>query len=363
MPEKLLISSAPVFELDGEVNAELGLALQRLEVRETTEGLKTLTARFIAYGPKPGSPHEQLLYLDGQTFDFGKELSVSIGPGAGARNVFRGFISGIEGDFAMMGQREPHVVVFAEDKLMNLRMTRRAKTYEQVTDADIASQIASEHGLTAQADAEGPTYDVVQQWNQSDLAFLRDRARLVQAEIWFADDALHFKTRDKRTATELTLVHGNHLLELSARADLAHQRTKVKVSGYDASARERIEEEAGEEAIQAEISGGRTGVAVLSQAFGERTSYRVREVPLVGTEARDWARAEMLRRARAFVTVVGTTDGSPDMVVGSKLTFERVGAPFNGAGYYVTSVYHTYDLQDGHRTRFVAERATIQEGA
>ena len=35
----------------------------------------------------------------------------------------------------------------------------------------------------------------------SDLAFLRERARQVRAEVWFADDKLHFKSRDKRTAT------------------------------------------------------------------------------------------------------------------------------------------------------------------
>src|SRR5207253_1669142 len=90
---------------------------------------------------------------------------------------------------------EPEVVVFAEDKLMSLRMTRRCRTYKDVTDADIVQTIASEHGLSAQAEAPGPTYDVVQQWNQSDLAFLRDRARLLQAELWVQDDALHFKTR------------------------------------------------------------------------------------------------------------------------------------------------------------------------
>jgi phage protein D len=242
-------------------------------------------------------------------------------------------------------------------------MTRRMKTYKQVTDADIAQAIASEHSLQAQVDAEGPTYDVVQQWNMSDLAFLRERARKIQAEIWFGDNALNFKTRDKRTATELTLVQGNQLIELQARADLAHQRTKVKVSGYDASQRESVDEEAGSDAIQAEVSGGRTGPSALEQAFGERVSYRVREAPLTTAEARDWARAEMLRRSRGFVTAIGTTRGSPDMIVGSRLTFERTGHPFDGAGYYATSVRHTYDLKDGHRTHFVAERATIQEGA
>ena len=35
------------------------------------------------------------------------------------------------------------------------------------------------------------------------------------------------------------------------------------------------------------------------------------------------------------------------MVVGSRLTLERVGAPFEGDGYYVTRVRHTYDLAHG----------------
>lgn len=361
MTESLLSTPAPVFRIGDDPQPELARDVRRLEVRETTAGLKTLTARFIAHGPQSDAPEEIQLYLDGKIIDFGKQLKVSLGAGADARTVFDGYVTALEAVFRE--GREPEVVVFAEDKLMDLRMTRRMKTYEKMTDAEMAESIAGEHNIDAQVDAKGPTYDIVQQWNQSDLAFLRARARKIQAEIWYADSTLHFKTRDKRTATALTLVQGNHIIDFQGRADLAHQRTKVKVSGYDASLRDVIDEEAGEEAIQAEISGGRTGPQILKQAFGERISYRVREVPLVGTEATDWARAEMLRRARGFVTVVAVTRGSPDMVVGSRLTLERVGQPFNGAGYYVTGVFHTYDLTDGHRTRFVAERATIQEGS
>src|SRR5262249_33419958 len=158
-------------------------------------------------------------------------------------------------------------------KLMNLRMTRRMKTYENMSDADIAGAIAAEHGLTPEVDADGPTYDLVQQWNMSDLAFLRERARKSQAEVWVEDETLHFNARGSRHANESTLVQGNHLIKLCARADLAHQRTKVKVSGYDATRREKIEEEAGEDAILAEVAEGLTGVSVLERAFGERVSY------------------------------------------------------------------------------------------
>lgn len=361
MTEALVETSVPVFQVDGTVKVELARDLLRLEVEETTAGLKTLSARLLGHGPRQGAEQEVQLYLDGAILDFGKKLQVALGPAGQQRTVFEGFISALEACFHE--GETPEVVVFAEDRLMRLRMTRRMKSYENVSDADIVQAIASEHGMRAETDADGPTYDVVQQWNLSDLAFLRERARLIQAELWFQDDKIYFMSRNKRPATELTLVRGNELIELEARADLAHQRTKVKVSGYDASQRDPIDEEAGADTIDAEIAGGRTGPAVLEQAFGERISYRVREVPLLDGEARAWARAEMLRRARAFVTVVGVTRGSPDMVVGSKLTLQRVGHPFDGGGYYVTRVLHTYDLTHSHRTRFVAERPTVQEGA
>jgi phage protein D len=362
MTDALLSSTAPVFKVEGNVVGELARDLLRLEIDDSTDGLKRLRATLVAVGatPSTGSDGEALLHVDGSDLDFGKRLEVSIGAPGDERIVFSGLVSGIELDFSETD--EPVVTAFAEDALMKLRMTRRLKTYEDMSDADIAQAIASEHGLSADADADGPSYDVVQQWNQSDLAFLRERATLIQAEVFADGDTLKFKSRGGRSGTRLTLIRGGELISVRLRADLAHQRTTVKVSGYDASARDRIEEEAGNDAIQAEANGGRSGPAVLQQALGERVSHRVRDVPLESGEARAFARAELLRRARSFVNVAGVTNGSPDMVVGSTLELQRVGAPFEGDGYYVTRVLHTYDLTSGHRTHFHAERPTINGG-
>jgi phage protein D len=361
MTEPLLYSAAPVFTVGGQVRGELARDLLRLEIDEATDGLKTLSARFVAFGPQGSDPEERLLYLDGSVLDFGVPLEVSIGPAEGARTVFSGRVSALEASFEE--GREPQVVVLAEDRLMDLRMVRRMRTYREVTDADVAREIAGEHGLDAEADADGPRHDLVQQWNQSDLAFLRERARRIQAEVWVEGETLYFQSRDRRRAPELTLVRGNQLVTVEVRADLAHQRTAVRVSGFDAARREAIDEEAGEEAVAAEVTSGTTGPDVLRRAFGERVSRRVREVPLAGGEAAEWARAEMLRRSRAFVQVAGTTSGTPDLVVGGRIALERVGTPFAGGGYYVTRVCHTYDLAQGHRTRFEAERPTVEGAA
>lgn len=357
MTDPLLFTSAPVFEVAGSVRGDLARDLLRLEIEEATDGLKTLRARLVAFGPEAGATAERLLYLEGNAVDFGQEIAVALGPSASARTVFRGRVSAIEAAFDEV--REPEVVLFAEDRLMDLRMTRRMRTYRNLSDAEVAEAIAAEHGLAAEVDAPGPTYDLIQQWNQSDLAFLRERARLLQAEIWLDSDTLYFQARERRTGSEITLVRGNDLLSVELRADLAHQRTAVRVSGYDAADRAGIDEEAGSETIDAEIAGGRTGPSILAQAFGDRVSHRVREVPLATSEAADWARAEMLRRARAFVRVVGVTSGTPELAVGSRLTLERVGTPFSGSGYTVTRASQTYDLEQGHRTLFEAERPTL----
>jgi phage protein D len=360
MTDMLLYSAEPVFEINRQVRGELTRDLLRLDIREDTEGLRTLVARLAGTPAHPDMPDVPEIYLDGSVIDFGQEVTVSMGASGSARSVFTGFVSAIEAVY--VESKEPEVVIFAEDRLMKLRTTRRFRSYEEMTDAGIAEEIASEHGLDADVAADGPTYDVVQQWNQSDLAFLRERAARIQAEVWIHDDTLHFQTRENRSGTEITLLQGNQLTSVQLRADLAHQRTIVKVAGYDADQRDGIDEEARGDVVAAEARGGRTGPDVLERAFGERVSFLTRDVPLTDGEAIRWARAEMLRRSRGFVTATGTTNGTPDMVVGSRLTLQRVGGPFNGDGYYVVSVAHTYDRHDGYRTHFTAERATVNEG-
>lgn len=361
MTDRFLAATAPVFRVDGSVAGALARDCRRLEVTEDTEGLKTLKLWLTALSPSPSGEEETVGYLDGTTLSFGSELGISVGPPGDDEVVFEGKVSALEIDWSE--ESDPLVVVFAEDRLMDLRMTRRMRTHEAASDADIARAIAREHGLRPQASADGPTYDVVQQWNVSDLAFLRERALRVGAEVWVQGNTLHFQSRTQRTTAEVpTLVRGGNLLEVRIRADLAHQRSEVKVSGYDARKVEASNGSAGKSALGGEGMGGTTGPDALGTALGRRTAYQVLQAPLTRQEADAWAKAEMLRRARRFVTASGVTDGSPTMVVGSEVTLDRVGAPFDGGGYYVTSVRHTYDLAHGFRTRFEAERPFVRRG-
>lgn len=350
--------SAPAFTVAGQARAELTRDVTLLQIDEDIDGLKRLFATFVALGPRAGQVAEQINWLDGQVLDFGAAVTVGMGPSSSRVDLFKGKVSALE--LAMEQGRAPEVNCMAEDRLMDLRMTRRFKTYENVSDADLVQQIASQHGLRAQADAPGPTYASVQQWNQSDLAFLRERARRLGADVWVSqDDTLHMAARARRQGSRVTLIQGSSLLQVRLSADLAHQRSEVAVGGYDDALAESVDEQAGATDVAAESQGHTHGATVLERAFGERISHRVREVPLQGEQARAWAKAALLARARRFVRAVGVAEGHTGLQVGSQLRLERVTPLFEGDGYYVTRVKHQFDLTCGYRTHFEAERPWI----
>ena len=79
--------------------------------------------------------------------------------------------------------------------------------------------------------------------------------------------------------------------------------------------------------------------------------------------ARAWARAQLLTRARRFVRASGVAEGDAGLQVGSRLCLQRVSPMFEGEGYVVTQVEHRFDLAQGYRTHFEAERAWVGQGA
>ncbi len=243
---------------------------------------------------------------------------------------------------------------------MELRMTRRMKTYE---DTDRRRhrrghrERARAHGRRRRAD--GPTYDVVQQLNQSDLAFLRERARLIQAEVWVDDDTLSFKTRGKPDGPDADARPGQRLLAVAAARRPGPPAHEGQVSGYDAQAATTIDEEAGADAIQAEITGGRTGPPSLERALGERVSHRVREAPLVGGEAHGLGQGRDAAPRARFVTVVGDDRGHArhgrrqPVDAGARRRAVRRRRLLRHAG-----LPHLRPHATGFRTHFEAERAT-----
>lgn len=342
----------------GEVN-DLSLAdgLLTLLVAETTAGLFRCEVTFGNWGTADGGVG--FLYFDRRVLDFGKTLAIRVGEGDTEAQIFEGRIMALEGHFPQ--SRPPEIVVLVEDRLQDLRMTRRTRTFENVSDRDVMRQIASEHGLKTDIDVEGPTYPVLAQVNQSDLAFLRQRAQAIDAEVWVEGKTLHAQARRRRKAGDVTLTYGQGLREFSVLADLATQRTSLTVSGWDVSSKEGVEYEATEATIRGELNGHVSSSRVLQNTLGQRAERIVHKVPFTLREAQSLAEAHYRMMARRFVTGRGVAEGDGRIRVGTHVELDGLGPLFDG-DYYVSEVQHTFDGQNGYRTHFAVERPGLGSG-
>lgn len=348
-------ASRPGIQIDGQIQTTLSdLQLQSLVVEESVLGLFRCEANFVNWGPKDGAVG--FLFFDRQLMDFGKSFSVEFGPPGGSSPVFAGRIIGIEA--AYPPHRAPEIVILAEDRFQDLRMERRTRSFENVTDEDVIRQIASQQGLTPQVDVDGPTYRVLAQVNQSDLAFLRERAAAIDAELWMDNSTLHAQARSHRNAGTASFTYGQDLIEFTVLADLAHQRTSVRVSGWDVSGKSAIDEEAGESTISGELNGKRSGSSILAQVLAQRRERIVTATPLSSTEAQKIAAARYRHKARRFLRGAGVIDGNAKVRVGAKVDLQGLGPLFDGQ-YDVTLARHSFTLNEGYRTTFEVERPGI----
>jgi uncharacterized protein len=362
MAAPTLYTSRPVVALGGQRNDALSTDILTVLVEETSQGLFRCEATFNNYGTKGNNA--DYIYFGRDVLDFGKDFAVQLGPGDLARQVFKGRISALEAEYPADGGGL--LVVLAEDRLQDLRMTRRTRTFEDVSDQDVMQQIAQEHGLDTDISVNGPTYKVLAQVNQSDLAFLRERARCINAELWVEDKKLSAHSRTDRASAlgdPIDVAYGVNLFSFSVRADLAHQCTELGVAGWDVAAKDAIEEIADESAISAELNDGESsGASILQQAIIERKERIVHMTPFTNEEAKAFAQARYREHARCFVTGSGVTDGDARIRVGTTLRIGGLGSLFNGK-YYVTRVRHTYDGTYGFRTEFEVERSGLGQAA
>jgi phage protein D len=318
-----------------------------LSIVEIVSGIYRCESTFGNWGPAGNSPG--YLYFDRQILDFGKAFQVRLA----ADPLFDGRIAKLEAQFPQ--GTAPEITVRAEDRFVDLRMTRRTRTFDHVSDADLMRQVASDHGLTAEVDVTGPTHEVVAQANQSDLQFLRERARSSDAELWMEGTTLHAQSRTRRDAGTLKMTLGSELREFTVAADLDAQRTGLSVSGWNVASKSAIVQQAAESAIGTELNGGDSGASILRSAFGERIESVIDTVPLDGPEAEARAEALFRMRARQFVTGRGVADSNALLRVGAYVDLQELGPLFSGK-YYVTEVHHIFDPTQGMRTGFAAER-------
>ncbi len=336
-----------MINVDGQDCPALASGLLSLLIEENVSGIYRCEVQFGNWGTVRN--RVDFIYFDRATIDFGKRIKIRKGNSV----LFDGRIYGLEASFPEGAA--PQVNVLAEDRFQDLRMTRRTRTFSDMSDTDLFNRIAGDHGLTAQVNISGPSYKVLAQVNLSDLAFLRERARSIDVELWMEDTRLMAEPRSSRGNETLQMTYGSTLREFSVLADMAQQRTALQVCGWDVAGKSALKHEASDSLLSSELGGDLSGASILHSAFGERKEVIVHTVPHNSSEAQAQAEAYFKMAARRFVVGRGTAQTDSRLRVGNSVDLQGLGALFNGK-YYVTEVRHLFDGVKGMRTEFCVER-------
>jgi phage protein D len=264
-----------------------------------------------------------------------------------------GEITALEPEFVF--NRLPSLTARGNDRRHRLQRGRKTRTFVQQKDSDIASQIASEAGLTAQAEDSGTVHDYILQANQTDLEFLRERAERLQYEAVVEDKTLFFRPVANAQSEVLTLRMDDDLLEFYPRLSSAGQVTEVTVRSWSPKDKKELvgQAKAGDEVST--MGGQESGAALVDGAFGAAVELLSANPVATQAEADQLAKARFNHQVLDLISGEGVCWGRTDLRAGKVIKVEGVGQRFSGQ-YYVTAAVHRYTPEGGYRTHFTVRR-------
>jgi phage protein D/phage baseplate assembly protein gpV len=338
MPHEL--ASQVSVSIDGQA---LPAATQALMVEIVVEQHAHLPAMFsIAFVDKKAK------ILDEGTLDLTKSIEINVLHDDGNNfSLIKGEITSLEPRFEEGMAIE--TVVRGYDKSHRLYRESKSAAFKNVKDSDLASQFASGAGLSAQVDATSTVYDALYQDNQSDLAFLMERAWRIGYECFVEDGKLYFR-KPPTSGTTAKLVFGEDLREFHPRLSLAEQVDEVTVKGWDMKKVEPIIGQAKKGKLYPSVGESKDG-ANWASTFGDGKKIVVDQPVLSQSEAEKMAQARLDEISGAFITADGIAFRRPDIKAGNFVEIEKVGKRFSGK-YLVTSARHSYTPESGLLTEF-----------
>lgn len=352
LSDQLIYRARPTLRIDGAESPAATELLMAMRMTEHEGGMSELELRFANLASRAGA--EGLAFEDEAVIKFGAELTVYAGDELAPQEIFRGKITGLEGQFSR--DTGPELVVFAEDPLQRARMNRRTALHKDVSIADIGQTVAQRASLrpkiTGFTDNIGPQM----QLNESDLAFLRRVLRAYDGDLQVVGEELQISPRSDVQRNTVNLAMFGQLLHARVTADLADQATEVTIAGWDPARAQRIAYVSQGRSLGP--GSGRKGADVLGQALGDRSEHIGHVAVLNDTEARAMADASYDQRARRFVVLQGTSDGNPAIRVGTHVSVTGMSDRFDNE-FYVTRVCHHFNLTMGYLTDFEAECAYL----
>jgi len=307
----------------------------------------------------------ELKLIDNGPFDLTKEVEISVVNSEGTKvKLITGEITALEPEFQK--GMVAILIVRGYDKSHRLFRETKSAAFLNKKDSDLATEFAGNAGLSASVDATSTVYDHIYQDNQSDLAFLMQRAWRIGYECFVADGKLYFR-KPPSSGTKVGLTWGKDMVSFHPVMTLAEQVNEVIVKGWDPATQKAIVGKATAGKLYPSSGESKDGAA-WAKTFGAGKQIIV-DVPVVTqAEADLLAQARLNELSGMFIEAEGVVLNKPTITAGEFVKIEGLGTRFSGT-YMVTEASHLYDNTGltttftvrGSRTGMLAEQMFRQE--
>jgi len=283
-------------------------------------------------------------------FGLGSALEVGVADehGRGETTLFDGEITGIEPDYRQGTVAD--LVVRAYDRSHRLHRGAVTRTYTNMTDSDIASDIAGQMGLRADVEATGTRHQHVYQHGQTNMEFLRERARRIGYDVYVEGSRLCFKAGTGSGRT-VNLEWGRNLRSFRPVLTLCEQVSSVEVRGWDPGAKREIVGRATSGRAAPSTGQQSTGGSLAQSAFGSATELTISAGVADQAEADELAQAVLDDYDGAFIEAEGECFGQPDLMARMQASITSLGRRFDGT-YRVTTARHVWSTGHDYLTFF-----------
>lgn len=289
-------------------------------------------------------------------FEIGTQIKVELGAIGDkvATPVFDGEVVTLEPRFTAGGAE---VTVRAFDRAHRLNRSRKVRTFQNQSPADIVGKILGENGLGKKITPAKHVFEFMQQNNETDLDFIWRLAHRIGYEFSVQGRDGVFKPAGSSNSVKVRWPED--VQSFSPKLTAVQQVDEVNVRAWDYKSKKEIIGKASSPDQQAEIGIQRGGA---TSAFG-RSSYTVVTEPAqTQAEANGLAKALLDRLANAYVTADGEGFGNPKIRAGSIVQIEGVGDQYGGT-YRVNSTVHTVGSGGTYRTEFSSSAIQTLTGA
>ncbi len=357
---------APAFrvEVNGtRLQAEVSMNIEQVQVVSKPDTIDTFSFTITNALPKLRWTHT----TDGDLFAQAKSVKISMGYQDDLTEMIEGEITQLNPSFPDSGV--PTLAIEGQSLMHRLHGTNRTRTFQNMTDKQIIDQLARGAGLQAKVEDTSTQYQYVMQANQTDLEFLRERAKRIHYEVLVENKTLIFRKSQESQDKNYTLVwaampksrlDGEKTLPLkscSLQMNTHDQPTTIEVRGYDVQNKKAFVSRAGSSDQTSKMKGKQTGADVAATFQRERQHVHVVTPFQSQQECDEAAKAQYNNKAMELVGGSVATIGTPDLRSGQIIALRGVGLHFDG-NYRIEEATHSIG-SGGYQTSLNLKRNSV----